>query len=63
MVERQPYLQNRRPDRITLPMAVAVSLVFSAAVALGAFIAWAPSPLGFGVAIACATGWCIWLQD
>jgi len=63
MVGRQVSLQNRRTYGNTLSRVVAASLVFGAAAAVAAFIEWAPWPLGFGAAIACATGWCIWLQD
>lgn len=42
--------------------AAAVALGLGAAAAIAVFIAWAPWPVGFGVAIAGAIGWCLWLE-
>ena len=50
------------PEAITLPRCAVVALGFSAATAIAVFIVLAPWPIGFSVAIACATGWCVWLQ-
>jgi hypothetical protein len=43
--------------------AATVALSVSAAAVIAIFIAWVPWAVGFGVAIACATGWCRWLQQ
>ena len=52
-----------RPPQAKAPLrAAAAALGLGAAAAIAVFIAWAPWAVGFGVAIACAAGWCFWLQ-
>ena len=51
-----------RPGSARWFNATVVALGLSASSLIAVFIAWAPWPVGFALAIACATALCIWLQ-